>query len=342
MSEGALWEDYQTMNGINGETSKAHMNGDWSDSNDEDIEEVEPVSASLVLKIVSEPTTPSLSRKTPLRRNGEDDGYSSMDRPTETYLQVVPQILVRSPSPKAEKHKSSKTVAVQRSTSTASLPRQRSRNSSCGSQAVRSRNPSSSGYDLHHMDQQLIVKDNSRDGSISPLSGYSDYDIDMQKPSGINSVDFMNSVSRHTKMIQSSVKELRGEVANPLKVLDIGQEAIILSGLNKKAGDSLKNIKNLYDETKYLKSYLEKLEAKVHYDITMKSKSRLTPSWCRRIGFISLVGGLVAYMCYRRDPDNFNQQVVEGKEVLSNAWDVIATFFTKDCVATRTVRLTQE
>ena len=69
----------------------------------------------------------------------------------------------------------------------------------------------------------------------------------------------MNSVSRQTKLIQNGMKDLRAEVDNPIKVLDIGQEAIILSGLNKQAGDSLKNIKNLYDETKYLKSYLEKV-----------------------------------------------------------------------------------
>ena len=77
--------------------------------------------------------------------------------------------------------------------------------------------------------------------------------------SGVNSVDFMQSVSDQTKVIQQGLKTLRGEVDNPLRVLDIGQEAIVLSGLNKSAGESLKNIKNLYDETKYLKSYLEKV-----------------------------------------------------------------------------------
>ena len=50
-----------------------------------------------------------------------------------------------------------------------------------------------------------------------------------------------------------------------MHLLDVGQEAIVLSGLNKHASESLKNIKNLYDETKYLKTYLEKLEAKVSY-----------------------------------------------------------------------------
>ena len=77
--------------------------------------------------------------------------------------------------------------------------------------------------------------------------------------SGVNTVDFMQKVSDQTKVIQQGLKTLRGEVDNPLRVLDIGQEAIVLSGLNSQAGESLKNIKNLYDETKYLKSYLEKV-----------------------------------------------------------------------------------
>ena len=79
--------------------------------------------------------------------------------------------------------------------------------------------------------------------------------------SGVNCVDFMASVSDQTKVIQQGLKTLRGEVDNPMRVLDIGQEAIVLSGLNKSAGESLKNIKNLYDETKYLKSHLEKVRS---------------------------------------------------------------------------------
>ena len=44
-----------------------------------------------------------------------------------------------------------------------------------------------------------------------------------------------------------------------MRMLDLGQEAVVLSGLSKHASSSLKNIKNLYDETKYLKTYLEKV-----------------------------------------------------------------------------------
>ena len=95
----------------------------------------------------------------------------------------------------------------------------------------------------------------------------------------------MQRVNNQTKAIQQGIKTLRGEVRpetvtqtwqqlshpsiplpqedNPMHLLDVGQEAIVLSGLNKHASESLKNIKNLYDETKYLKTYLEKLEAKV-------------------------------------------------------------------------------
>ena len=82
--------------------------------------------------------------------------------------------------------------------------------------------------------------------------------------SGVNSVDFMQRVTEQTKVIQQGLKTLRGEVDNPLRVLDIGQEAIVLSGLNRSASDSLKNIKNLYDETKYLKSYLEKVRYEMY------------------------------------------------------------------------------
>ena len=66
----------------------------------------------------------------------------------------------------------------------------------------------------------------------------------------------MAAVANQTKMLESGLRELRTEMSNPMRVVDLGQEAIILSGLNQKAGDSLKHIKNLYEETKYLKTCL--------------------------------------------------------------------------------------
>ena len=68
---------------------------------------------------------------------------------------------------------------------------------------------------------------------------------------------------------------LRSEMDDQMRMLDIGQEAVVLSGLNKHASTSLKNIKNLYDETKYLKTYLEKVSIKncttliFNYDVKM-------------------------------------------------------------------------
>ena len=77
--------------------------------------------------------------------------------------------------------------------------------------------------------------------------------------SSVNSVDFMTAVAKQTRVLESGLRDLRSEIGNPLRVIDLGQEAIVLSGLNERASDSLKHIKNLYDETKYLKTYLEKV-----------------------------------------------------------------------------------
>ena len=38
-------------------------------------------------------------------------------------------------------------------------------------------------------------------------------------------------------------------------------QAIVLSGLKEKASQSLQDISRLYEETKYLKSYLEKVSS---------------------------------------------------------------------------------
>ena len=73
----------------------------------------------------------------------------------------------------------------------------------------------------------------------------------------------MQRISDQTKMIQQGMRTLRSEMDDQMRMLDIGQEAVVLSGLNKHASTSLKNIKNLYDETKYLKTYLEKVSCYV-------------------------------------------------------------------------------
>ena len=59
--------------GLNGNTD--HSDGYDTSESESDMEEVEPVSATLVLRLVSEPTSPSISRK-----SSENQG--------ETFLQV--------------------------------------------------------------------------------------------------------------------------------------------------------------------------------------------------------------------------------------------------------------
>ena len=75
----------------------------------------------------------------------------------------------------------------------------------------------------------------------------------------LSSTEFMARISDQTRAIQAGVRSLRAEMDSQMRLLDIGQEAVVLSGLSKHASSSLKNIKNLYDETKYLKTYLEKV-----------------------------------------------------------------------------------
>ena len=77
----------------------------------------------------------------------------------------------------------------------------------------------------------------------------------------------MARISDQTRAIQAGVRSLRAEMDSQMRLLDIGQEAVVLSGLSKHASSSLKNIKNLYDETKYLKTYLEKvvMKRKTHF-----------------------------------------------------------------------------
>ena len=60
---------------------------DTSDS-ESDIEEVEPVSATLVLRVFNEPSSPSQSRKSSFRRNQPPSFLNEEDK-GETFLQVI-------------------------------------------------------------------------------------------------------------------------------------------------------------------------------------------------------------------------------------------------------------
>ena len=73
-------------NGTNG--NGVHTsNGDASDS-ESDIEEAEPVSATLVLRVVSEPPSPALSRKSSFRRD-QPPAFLNEENRGETLLQVI-------------------------------------------------------------------------------------------------------------------------------------------------------------------------------------------------------------------------------------------------------------
>ena len=76
------------QNGTNGNGVHA-SNGDESDSDSEsDIEEAEPVSATLILRVVSEPPSPALSRKSSFRRD-QPPAFLNQEARGGSFLQVI-------------------------------------------------------------------------------------------------------------------------------------------------------------------------------------------------------------------------------------------------------------
>jgi len=138
----------------------------------------------------------------------------------------------------------------------------------------------------------------------------------------------MQKISEQTKMIQQGMRTLRGEMDNQMRLLDLGQEAVVLSGLQKQTSSSLKNIKNLYDETKYLKTYLEKLEAKVHYDMSVTHKNPQSPPWYRRLLFLGGILGTGAWIWSRQDPSGFEKSVEKMSQQSLIMWGSCVDFFT--------------
>merc|ERR1712038_621283 len=288
-------------NGVNG--NGVHV--DDSDS-EEEVEEPEPVSGTLVLRVISEPPSPSVSRKASVRRD-QPPAFLTEDRP-EQYLQVQ----------------------VQRSTSSSSLS---------GSRHESRSRPSSTTPSFYVTEADTSTRlerirshegFSSRDSSCSPTPSLYSMDVDLHRPNGVNSVEFMQRVTDQTKLIQQGLKTLRGEVDNPLRVLDIGQEAIVLSGLNRSASDSLRNIKNLYDETKCLKSYLEKLEARVHYDLSVRHKTPYSPPWYRRLLFLGGLLGTGLWLWRRQDPQGFEGQLTRLAETGRSGLETLVEFFTSE------------
>jgi len=296
--------------GLNGNTEHSDQY-DTSDS-ESDIEEVEPVSATLVLRVFNEPSSPSQSRKSSFRRNQPPSFLNEEDK-GETFLQVQ----------------------VQKSTSSTSLtgPKSISR-------------PPSATPSLYLTDAEELNSLEFRipgERAMSP-NMFGLQEIDLQKDVGVNKVEFMQKVSDQTKVIEQGLKTLRGEVDNPLRVLDIGQEAIVLSGLNRHAGESLKNIQNLYDETKYLKSYLEQvnlyqifknkyceifqLEADIQRKIELQRGSTHGTPWYKKLVFISLCAGAGAYAWRRLDQNSFERNLSLFGSTAVTAYTNSISFFT--------------
>jgi len=285
-------------------------NGDHSDydtsETESDMEEPEPVSATLVLRVVNETSYPSLSRKSSFM--GDEAPNSTRDTNNgETFLQVQ----------------------VQRSISSNSISGPRAQSYS--------RPPSTTPSHYFTEAEDLNTYEGSRSRQFSgDLSRETSPDIfgikdfDLQKNNEVNSVDLMDHVSSQTKRIQKGLKTLRGEVDNPLRVLDIGQEAIVLSGLSRSAGESLKNIKNLYDETKYLKSYLEKLEASVQNEIEEQKRKTSQPDWVRRFLFISVVVCTGAVAWRKFDPNSFERSASQLGASANMFFSKTVNFFTNN------------
>ena len=117
----------------------------------------------------------------------------------------------------------------------------------------------------------------------------------------------MAAVNTHTLMLENGLRELRHEMtSNPLRsTIDIGTEAVILSGLKDKCNLSINNINKLYQEAKFLGSYLERLEAKAYYDLETLNKNAPKPSWLRRIGFLASLAFIAGYAYKELYPVDF-------------------------------------
>ena len=117
----------------------------------------------------------------------------------------------------------------------------------------------------------------------------------------------MAAVNTHTQMLENGLRELRHEMtSNPLRsTIDIGTEAVILSGLKDKCQTSINNINKLYSEAKFLGSHLERLEAKAYYDLETLDKNPRKTSWFRRFGLLASTLFVVGYAYKELCPKDF-------------------------------------
>lgn len=135
----------------------------------------------------------------------------------------------------------------------------------------------------------------------------------------------MNAVTTHTQVLQNGLRELRFEMqSDPLRTsTDLGSEAIILSGLREKCSASMTNIQKLYEETKFLKSFLEKMESKANYDLEMLEKQPQGPSVLRKIAFLTALTAIGAYVYKLKFPHEFDLRVDQAKIAFSKIIEII-------------------
>merc|ERR1712168_649465 len=167
------------QNGSNGTNGNGvHTTIEDPSDSESDMEDVEPVSATLVLRVVSEPPSPALSRKSSFRKD-QPPAFLNHDSRGDNFLQVQ----------------------VQRSTSSNSISGSRKQSRSRPSSTTPSLYVTDTERHDSHLDQRQkrysqISQFSSRESSISPSSSiYGLSDIDLHRPNGVNSVDFMQSVS---------------------------------------------------------------------------------------------------------------------------------------------------
>ena len=132
---------------------------------------------------------------------------------------------------------------------------------------------------------------------------------------GAQTLDFMNAVNTHTQVLENGIRELRYDLtANPLRnTIDVGTEAILLSGLRDRCSRSINHIQKLHEEARFLKNHLEKMEAKAYFDFETQGKSKY-PSLFRRALFVSSVIFLGGFIYRQIDPQDFELKINLFKE----------------------------
>ena len=72
------------------------------------------------------------------------------------------------------------------------------------------------------------------------------------------------------------------------------------------------------------------LEARVHYDLSVRHKTPYTPPWYRRLLFLGAVLGTGAWLWRRHDPHGFEGHLARLAETGRGALSKLVEFFTSE------------